>query len=77
MFPRWAGLGTVPGSELPARAAGNGTQHVFYEDKSVLYLSLHRFEDGAFYPCSKEAGPTFVGEKEVWCTTLHAREGRV
>ncbi|ODQ53166.1 hypothetical protein SAICODRAFT_19094 [Saitoella complicata NRRL Y-17804] len=29
---------------------GNGTQRIFYEDPSVLYISLHRYEDGNFYP---------------------------
>ena len=29
---------------------GNGTQNAFYEDSSVLYLSLHRHDDGAFFP---------------------------
>ncbi|EPS99814.1 hypothetical protein FOMPIDRAFT_1146984 [Fomitopsis schrenkii] len=29
---------------------GNGTQRAFYEDSSVLYISLHRYEGGYFYP---------------------------
>ncbi|VDN98664.1 unnamed protein product [Rodentolepis nana] len=29
---------------------GNGTQTMFYADPSVLYISLHRFDDGAFFP---------------------------
>ncbi|KAM0852262.1 hypothetical protein ACQ4PT_051863 [Festuca glaucescens] len=29
---------------------GNGTQEIFEGDKSVLYISLHRHEDGSFYP---------------------------
>lgn len=29
---------------------GNGTQAVFNSDDSVLYVSLHRYEDGHFYP---------------------------
>ncbi|XP_062189050.1 histone deacetylase 15 isoform X2 [Phragmites australis] len=29
---------------------GNGTQEIFEGDKSVLYISLHRHEDGNFYP---------------------------
>uniref|UniRef100_A0ACD5UYU6 Uncharacterized protein n=2 Tax=Avena sativa TaxID=4498 RepID=A0ACD5UYU6_AVESA len=29
---------------------GNGTQEIFEGDKSVLYVSLHRHEDGSFYP---------------------------
>ncbi|XP_010228342.1 histone deacetylase 15 isoform X2 [Brachypodium distachyon] len=29
---------------------GNGTQEIFEGNKSVLYISLHRHEDGNFYP---------------------------
>lgn len=29
---------------------GNGTQEIFDRDKTVLYISLHRHEDGNFYP---------------------------
>ncbi|KAJ1287853.1 hypothetical protein BS78_02G042600 [Paspalum vaginatum] len=29
---------------------GNGTQEIFEGDKSILYISLHRHEDGNFYP---------------------------
>ena len=29
---------------------GNGTQSAFYNDASVLYVSLHRHEDGSFFP---------------------------
>ncbi|KAF2298791.1 hypothetical protein GH714_027835 [Hevea brasiliensis] len=29
---------------------GNGTQEIFEQNKSVLYISLHRHEGGKFYP---------------------------
>lgn len=29
---------------------GNGTQKAFYQDDNVLYISLHRFELGKYYP---------------------------
>ena len=29
---------------------GNGTQRAFYDDPSVLYISLHRYENGQYYP---------------------------
>jgi histone deacetylase 6 len=32
---------------------GNGTQRAFENDAEVLYVSLHRYEGGAFYPGSK------------------------
>ncbi|KAF7782606.1 hypothetical protein Agabi119p4_1982 [Agaricus bisporus var. burnettii] len=44
---------------------GNGTQRAFNDDPSVLYMSLHRYEQGNFYPtgpfgsmqsCGEEAG---------------------
>ncbi|XP_026232357.1 histone deacetylase 4 isoform X2 [Anabas testudineus] len=38
---------------------GNGTQQAFYEDPSVLYLSLHRYDDGNFFPGS--GAPDEVG----------------
>lgn len=31
---------------------GNGTQSVFYNDSSVLYISLHRYDNGNFFPGS-------------------------
>lgn len=31
---------------------GNGTQQAFYSDPSVLYISLHRYDDGNFFPGS-------------------------
>ncbi|XP_072222785.1 histone deacetylase 7-like isoform X2 [Leuresthes tenuis] len=38
---------------------GNGTQEVFYNDPSVLYISLHRYDDGNFFPGS--GSPAEVG----------------
>jgi histone deacetylase 6 len=29
---------------------GDGTSAIFYEDDTVLYMSIHRFDNGAFYP---------------------------
>jgi histone deacetylase 6 len=29
---------------------GDGTSKILYQDDSVLYISLHRFDDGLFYP---------------------------
>uniref|UniRef100_A0A673XK05 Protein deacetylase HDAC6 n=1 Tax=Salmo trutta TaxID=8032 RepID=A0A673XK05_SALTR len=41
---------------------GNGTQHIFEEDDSVLYISLHRYEDGTFFPTSEDAHYNRVGK---------------
>ncbi|KAG2458875.1 HDAC4 deacetylase, partial [Polypterus senegalus] len=38
---------------------GNGTQQAFYTDPSVLYVSLHRYDDGNFFPGS--GAPDEVG----------------
>ncbi|XP_035029815.2 histone deacetylase 4 isoform X1 [Hippoglossus stenolepis] len=38
---------------------GNGTQQAFYSDPSILYLSLHRYDDGNFFPGS--GAPDEVG----------------
>lgn len=40
---------------------GNGTQRVFWEDDSVLYISIHR-HGGGFYPDGDFGGLDKVGE---------------
>ncbi|XP_061644669.1 histone deacetylase 6 [Phyllopteryx taeniolatus] len=40
---------------------GNGTQHMFEDDNSVLYISLHRYDNGTFFPSSEDASPDRVG----------------
>ena len=35
---------------IEAKSTGNGTQKAFVDDPSILYVSLHRYDDGAFYP---------------------------
>ncbi|KAM4696470.1 protein deacetylase HDAC6 [Rhinophrynus dorsalis] len=40
---------------------GNGTQHIFQDDASVLYMSLHRYDDGLFFPNSEDASHDQVG----------------
>ncbi|EDO28556.1 predicted protein, partial [Nematostella vectensis] len=34
---------------------GNGTQQMFYDDPHVLYISLHRHDDGTFFPGTGKA----------------------
>ncbi|KAK1341229.1 hypothetical protein QTO34_017632, partial [Cnephaeus nilssonii] len=43
---------------------GNGTQHTFYEDPSVLYISLHRHDDGNFFPGSGAVEEVGAGSGE-------------
>nr|XP_020010431.1 histone deacetylase 9 [Castor canadensis] len=38
---------------------GNGTQQAFYADPSILYISLHRYDEGNFFPGS--GAPSQVG----------------
>ncbi len=40
---------------------GDGTSQIFYEDDTVLYMSIHRFDNGAFYP-GPEGKYSKVGE---------------
>uniref|UniRef100_A0A8P4KPB6 Protein deacetylase HDAC6 n=1 Tax=Dicentrarchus labrax TaxID=13489 RepID=A0A8P4KPB6_DICLA len=40
---------------------GNGTQHMFEDDDSVLYVSLHRYDNGMFFPSSEDGAPDRVG----------------
>ncbi|KAJ7647266.1 histone deacetylase complex protein [Roridomyces roridus] len=41
---------------------GNGTQRAFNDDPSVLYISIHRYEGGNFYPCGTFGGLQSCGE---------------
>lgn len=40
---------------------GNGTQHLFESDPSVLYFSIHRYDHAQFFPFSTSANFDFVG----------------
>uniref|UniRef100_A0A182T2E2 Histone deacetylase n=1 Tax=Anopheles maculatus TaxID=74869 RepID=A0A182T2E2_9DIPT len=40
---------------------GNGTQHIFEQDPRVLYISVHRYDNGSFFPNSTDANYTVVG----------------
>ncbi|NWQ72230.1 HDAC7 deacetylase, partial [Neopipo cinnamomea] len=43
---------------------GNGTQQIFYRDPEVLYISLHRHDDGNFFPGSGAADEVGSGPGE-------------
>lgn len=51
---------------------GNGTQQAFYSDPSILYISLHRYDDGNFFPGS--GAPDEVGGASR-CVGLCRRSG--
>ena len=43
---------------------GNGTQMAFWTDPNVLYISIHRYDDGVFYPGGTYGGPDMTGAGE-------------
>ncbi|KAI9807599.1 MAG: hypothetical protein M1825_005539 [Sarcosagium campestre] len=40
---------------------GNGTQDAFYDDPNVLYISIHVYRNGNFYPSSPKGSHTMCG----------------
>lgn len=40
---------------------GDGTEHLTYDDPDTLFISLHRYDDGKFYPSSGH--PKRIGGK--------------
>lgn len=40
---------------------GQATQRAFYDDKRVLYFSVHRYENGEFWPNLRESDYDYVG----------------
>lgn len=40
---------------------GDGTQAVFLSDPNVLFISIHRYDRGTFYPASEEGHVTCQG----------------
>lgn len=41
---------------------GNGTQHIFESNPKVLYISIHRYENGAFFPKGPDGNYDVVGK---------------
>lgn len=41
---------------------GNGTQHIFDSTSQVLYMSLHRYDNGSFFPKGKDGNYDMVGK---------------
>lgn len=41
---------------------GNGIHLAFEDDPTVLYISIHRYEGGTFYPCGELGGPRSCGK---------------
>nr|XP_050853987.1 histone deacetylase 6 isoform X1 [Vespula vulgaris] len=51
---------------------GNGTQSIFESDPNVLYISIHRYDNGNFFPHSKYGNYTSVGSGlgEGYCVNI-------
>lgn len=43
---------------------GNGTQSLLENDPKILYISLHRYDNGNFYPNSTDANYDVVGKEK-------------
>ncbi|CAL5198538.1 unnamed protein product [Lathyrus oleraceus] len=56
---------------------GNGTQEIFEKNKSVLYISLHRHEDGTFYPGTGGAHEVGYMGAEGYCVNIPWSRGGV
>ncbi|XP_033244999.1 histone deacetylase 6 isoform X3 [Drosophila miranda] len=41
---------------------GNGTQHIFESNPKVLYISVHRYENGTFFPKGPDGNYDVVGK---------------
>ncbi|XP_059640580.1 histone deacetylase 15 [Cornus florida] len=56
---------------------GNGTQEIFDQSKSVLYISLHRHEGGKFYPGTGAAGEVGTSGAEGYSVNVPWSRGGV
>ncbi|KAF7656575.1 hypothetical protein LDENG_00039010 [Lucifuga dentata] len=54
---------------------GNGTQDTFYNDPSILYISLHRYDDGKFFPGTGDPGEVGAGAGEGFNVNVAWRGG--
>ena len=41
---------------------GQATQQMFEDSSEVLFVSIHRYDNGRFYPCGKKGAATQVGK---------------
>ncbi|XP_078431588.1 histone deacetylase 15 [Wolffia australiana] len=56
---------------------GNGTQEIFEANKSVLYVSLHRHENGRFYPGTGAAEDVGSVDAKGYCVNIPWKNGGV
>lgn len=46
------------------QGTGNGTQTAFYNDPAVMYMSIHRYQGGKFYPEGPQGNLDMCGDGE-------------
>lgn len=56
---------------------GNGTQEIFEQSKSVLYISLHRHEGGKFYPGTGASDEVGTKDAQGYCVNVPWSRGGV
>ena len=54
---------------------GNGTNDIFQEDKDVLFVSIHRHDNGHFYPGEGAAEDIGTGDGEGYCINVPLDKG--
>lgn len=42
---------------------GDGTQDITYNKENVMYISMHRFDQGNFFPKGRNGGYEHLGEE--------------
>ncbi|CAH8578847.1 unnamed protein product [Schistosoma rodhaini] len=50
---------------------GNGTAEIFEDDPNILYISVHRFDHGRYFPNSDFSSSQFCGTGEGLGRTIH------
>lgn len=41
---------------------GDGTSEILLDDDSILFISIHRYDNGKFYPASKSGSAKNIGQ---------------
>ncbi|CAL8098558.1 unnamed protein product [Calicophoron daubneyi] len=50
---------------------GNGTRKIFEDDPNVLYISIHRYDDGRFFPSAEQSSHAECGTEDGIGRTVH------
>lgn len=49
---------------------GNGTQHIFEDDDTVMYMSIHRYDGGTFFPGTGAADEVGCGQGKGYTVNI-------